>query len=200
MHKIYLKNILEVDEEKKKLILKIRNSTFVNSQMYTDHQITLEEHFNWLQGLIVKKEQCVFAVINKDQVLGIVSLNNIKFKKKTTDWAFYLAEKNIYGLGPTLEYNFIDYIVGINSFEELNCEVLETNSKVVSLHKRFSFEERKENIKFITKDKEKTKVVFLTLTESKWKEKKNLIKNRYARIINNFDIVIDKLDEKYKSQ
>jgi|TARA_B110000971_G_C19898588_1_gene448847 UDP-4-amino-4,6-dideoxy-N-acetyl-beta-L-altrosamine N-acetyltransferase len=198
MHKIYLKNILEVDEKKKKLILSIRNSTFVNSQMYTDHQITSEEHFNWLKNLHTKKEQCVFAVINKDLVVGIVSLNNIQFKKKKTAWAFYLNEKNIYGLGPTLEYNFINYIIN-NNFEELNCEVLETNSKVISLHKKFLFEESKENTKFITKDRKKINVVFLSLRASKWKEKNFLIKNRYARLIDKFDIIIDSLDEKYKS-
>ena len=38
--------------EKQKLILRgIRNQHSVRKEMYTDHEITLEEHLNWLEGL-----------------------------------------------------------------------------------------------------------------------------------------------------
>ena len=199
MYKIYLQNILTISEDKQRAVLDIRNSTFVNSGMYTDHKISLEEHLSWLKNLVYKSNHCVFAVLKDQEVFGIVSLNNIKNKKKETDWAFYIKKTNIIGLGPALEYAFINYIFETNKFTKLNCEVLETNETVLRLHKKFYFKEvNKTN--FIKKKDKNIKIIYLSLNSFTWSKKKKLIYEKYIRVFKNFSINFEQLNEKYKSQ
>lgn len=199
MYKIYLQNILTISEDKQRTLLNIRNSTFVNSGMYTDHKISLNEHLNWLKNLAYKSNHCVFVVLKDLEVFGVVSLNNINNKEKKTDWALYIKKTNIIGLGPALEYALINYIFEINKFKKLNCEVLETNEKVLRLHKKFYFEEIKKN-NFIKKKDKNIKIVYLSLNSFTWSKKKKLIYEKYVRIFKNFSINFEELNEKYKSQ
>ena len=197
MHKIYLKNILKLNLKQKKEILQIRNSIYVSSKMYTSHEITFDEHSNWIGNLEYNNQHLVFAIINENKILGALSLYNINFKNKKTEWSFYLTEKNIYGLGATLEFNFINYVFNKNNFEQLNCQVLETNFKIIKLHKKFFFKENNEKIKFIIKDKKKIKIIFMSLAATEWTEGRIFIENFYSRIINNFEINIDELNSTY---
>jgi UDP-4-amino-4,6-dideoxy-N-acetyl-beta-L-altrosamine N-acetyltransferase len=193
MHKIYLKNILELKKKQKKEILKIRNSTYVASKMYSSKQITYEEHFTWMENLKYNKKKYVFAVINEDKIFGMLSLNNINWEKKIAEWAFYVAEKNIYGLGAALEFNFIDYVIIKNNFKKLNCEILESNYKIIKFHKKFFFK-TKETIKYVIKDNQKTKIISMTLSAKEWRMNRIFIKNRYSKIIDNFHIIIDEFN------
>lgn len=165
--------------------------------MYTSHQITFDEHSNWIRNLEYDKKKCVFAVVYNTKILGALSLYNINFQKKIAAWSFYLCEKNIYGLGATLEFNFINYVINKYNFRQLDCEVLENNSQVIKLHKKFSFKENKNNIKFIIKEKKKIKIIFMSLTATEWVSGKIFIKKHYSKIINNFDIIIDELNPVY---
>lgn len=191
MHKIYLKNILELNKKQKKEILKIRNSTYVASKMYSSQQITYEEHFTWVENLKYNKKKYVFAAINEDKIFGMLSLNNINWEKKIAEWAFYLSEKNIYGLGAVLEFNFIDYVIIKNNFEKLNCEILESNSKIIKFHEKFFFKKSKGAIKYVIKDNQKIKIISMTLSAKEWRKSRIFIKNRYSKIIDNFHIIID---------
>jgi UDP-4-amino-4,6-dideoxy-N-acetyl-beta-L-altrosamine N-acetyltransferase len=194
MHKIYLKNILELNEKQKKEILKIRNSTYVASKMYNSKQITYKEHYTWAENLKYNKKKYVFAVLNEDKIFGILSLNNINWEKKIAEWAFYLAEKNIYGLAAALEFNFIDYAIIKNNFKKLDCEILESNSRIIKFHKKFFFKS-KGTIKYVIKDNQKTKIISMTLSAKEWRMNRILIKNRYSKIIDNFHIIIDEFDQ-----
>ena len=105
MHTILLNNILNSGKKAQEDVLKIRNSFFVSSQMFTDHQISLQEHSKWLYNLKNNKNQIVFLVLHRTservkatRTLGAISLNNIDFKNKNTDWAFYLNEKTLWVL------------------------------------------------------------------------------------------------------
>lgn len=194
MYKIYLKNILGVNKKQKKEILNIRNSTYVHSKMYTNHKITCDEHFAWIENLKYNKKKIVFVVTNENKTLGMVSLDNINLKRKILEWSYYLTEKNIYGLGPSLEFSLIDYCINKNFFMQIGCEILETNSKIIKFHKKFFFKENKDVIKYIIKNEKKIKIVSMSLTAKEWKEGRIFIKKKYSKIIDNFDITVDEFN------
>ena len=195
MHNILLKKILKLTKSQKEEIRKLRNSTYVNSQMYNDHVINKEEHANWLQSLKTNKNKCVFGVLyeinNQKKVLGLVSLNNINLTNKQTEWAFYIKKKNIFGLGPALEFNLIDFVFK-NNFNNLLCEVLISNESVINLHKKFFFI-KKNIIKNIKKNNKFIKVITLQLDAKTWFSKKKFIAKKFDRIFRNFNITIDEL-------
>lgn len=195
MHKILLKKILHLTPTQKEEIRKLRNSTYVSSQMYNDHIITKKEHAKWLNSLKTDKKKSVFGVLykkdNQIKVLGLVSLNNINLIKKETEWAFYLNKKNIFGLGPALEFSLIDFVFK-NRFNNLLCEVLISNEGVINLHKKFFFK-RKNVLKNVKKNNRSVKVITLQLNVKTWSSKKEIISKKFNRIFRNFNITIEKL-------
>ena len=75
--------------------------------------------------------------------------------------------------------------------EKLNCEVIETNKAVVSLHKKFGFIEegfRRENI---IKNGMRIGVSLLGLTKSKWMESRASVASKYHKVLGKFDLEIE---------
>ncbi|MDK1396876.1 GNAT family N-acetyltransferase, partial [Pseudomonas protegens] len=68
----------------------LRNQQEVRKYMYTSHEISEQEHANWLSSLQGNPRQEVFVAVDAGQALGVVSLNAINALQKTADWAFYL--------------------------------------------------------------------------------------------------------------
>jgi UDP-4-amino-4,6-dideoxy-N-acetyl-beta-L-altrosamine N-acetyltransferase len=161
----------------------------VRSAMYTEHEIGLNEHLQWVNKLKSDKKQIVFAVLNEqNNPIGIVSVNALDILHKKADWAFYLDKNERGGLGAALEYNLIEYVFNVLGIEKLNCEVIETNETVVKLHKKFCFIEegfRKENIE---KNGKRIGVYFLGLTKTNWLTNKKEILEKYKTIIEKFSI------------
>ena len=187
-----LKNIINCSSEESKKIRKIRNEENIRKNMYTEHEITLTEHINYINKLKTDKKQIVFCVL-KDRIkpVGVVSINSIDYLHKKTDWAFYLTSNERTGLGAVLEYYIINFIFYKLEMEKLNCEVIETNTQVVELHKKFFFDQegiKKENI---IKNNRRINVNFLGLTKDKWLSNHHRILEKYERLFNKFEIIID---------
>lgn len=66
----------------------LRNQPDVRKYMYTSHEISEQEHADWLTSLHGNPRQQVFVVIKDEQAVGVVSLNAINVLQKTADWAF----------------------------------------------------------------------------------------------------------------
>lgn len=151
----------------------LRNQQDVRKFMYTAHEITEQEHANWLASLQGNPRQQVFAVIKDEQAVGVVSLNAINELHKTADWAFYLdVGLQGKGLGSLVEFWMLDYAFAVAGLEKLNCEVLAVNSAVVKMHQKFGFEVegvRRQNVK---KDGVRIDVVLLGITKAEWQDKR----------------------------
>ena len=191
MISIRLREISKCTDEQIKSVLDIRNQPSIRQSMYTEHEISLDEHLAWLKKSIRDKRQIIFVVFVSNLVSGVVSVNEIDRLHLKSDWAFYLDENVRGGLGATLEFNLINFVFDDLGLEKLNCEVLETNSAVVKLHKKFSFTEegfRRENI---IKNNQRIGVHFLGLTKSDWHKVRRDIEAKYSKIIDQFDVGIE---------
>jgi UDP-4-amino-4,6-dideoxy-N-acetyl-beta-L-altrosamine N-acetyltransferase len=165
---VVLKVITECSQEEQSRVREIRNQGGVRKWMYTDHEISLEEHHAWLNRLKTDDRQIVFVVFLDGVVVGVVSVNALDRRHSRSDWAFYLDENTRGGLGSALEYSFLNFVFDDLKLDKLNCEVIEGNDAVVKLHHKFGFEDegfRKSNIE---KGGERLGVYFLGMTRSKW--------------------------------
>jgi len=191
MTKTLLREITKCTEEQKKAVRDIRNQDSVRKSMYTEHEISLDEHLAWVECLRSDKRQIVFVVLVDEVVSGVVSVNAIDRLHLKSDWAFYLDANVRGGLGAALEFGLIDFVFEKLGLEKLNCEVIEVNEAVVKLHKKFGFVEegfRRENI---IKSENRIGVFFLGLTKSDWNKDKEAVKNRYEKVIDKFDLEIE---------
>jgi UDP-4-amino-4,6-dideoxy-N-acetyl-beta-L-altrosamine N-acetyltransferase len=184
-----LKKLTALTLEQQLQIREVRNEVGIRSVMYTEQEIGLNEHLQWVNRLKSDKKQIVFGVLNeKNNPIGAVSVNSLDILHKKADWEFYLDKNERGGLGAALEYNLIEYVFNVLGIEKLNCEVIETNETVVKLHKKFFFTEegfRKENIE---KNGKRIGVYFLGLTKTNWLANKKVILKKYKAILEKFSI------------
>ena len=72
---VVLREITRCDDAQKKAVRDVRNQPGIRKSMYTEHKITLKEHFDWVDRLSNDNRQLVFIVLVEDVVSGVVSIN-----------------------------------------------------------------------------------------------------------------------------
>lgn len=166
---INLRDITVCDESIQQEVLKLRNESYIRSNMYTEHIISKEEHLNWVTNLKADNKNIIFVVLENNEVKGVASVNNIKEEHKVADWAFYL-DKSMQGkgLGGALEYSMLKFVFDKLNLHKLNCQVLDFNDAVVSMHKKFGFTEEGRLRKSIIKNDKGIDVVLLGITKEEW--------------------------------
>jgi UDP-4-amino-4,6-dideoxy-N-acetyl-beta-L-altrosamine N-acetyltransferase len=174
--RLKLQNITELSRTEQLRLLELRNQEKVRNNMYINHIIAEDEHFGWIARLKGADHTSFFAVFLDGQIIGGVSLNAISRPNKRADWTSYLDE-NLHGrgLGPALEFKFLDYAFFDNDFEKLNCEVLDFNTAVVSLHKRFGFVEEGFRRNHILRDGKAYGAWFLGITKPEWIDRRSAL-------------------------
>ncbi|PMW96602.1 UDP-4-amino-4,6-dideoxy-N-acetyl-beta-L-altrosamine N-acetyltransferase [Pseudomonas sp. FW215-R2] len=161
----------------------LRNQEDVRKYMYTSHEISDQEHANWLTSLKGNSRQQVFVVLKDERAVGVVSLNAINTVQKTADWAFYLdVQLQGKGLGSVVEFWMLDYAFAEAGLEKLNCEVLASNPAVVKMHQKFGFELEGVRRQNILKDGERIDVVLLGITKDEWLSKRPALQRVVERI------------------
>jgi UDP-4-amino-4,6-dideoxy-N-acetyl-beta-L-altrosamine N-acetyltransferase len=180
-----LVQLTDINTESQLKVRNIRNEEAVRKWMYTDHAIELNEHLSWINHLKTDKKQIVFVILDeKDEPLGVVSVNAIDQLHKKTDWAYYLTENARVGLGPAIEYAFIDFVFNNLDMKKLNCEVIEGNDSIVKLHKKFLFKDEGFRQSNIIKVEKRIGVHFLGLTKEDWISGKNKVFEKYQKVLN----------------
>lgn len=161
--------LVDADPVVQARIRELRNQPNVRKFMYTDHEITLEEHANWIKSLQGNKRQQVFAVVRDGIAVGLVSLNAINEQQKHADWAFYIDEAlQGAGIGSVIELKLLDYAFNEAGLDKLNCEVLATNQPVIRLHEKFGFVREGVRRQNVIKNGERIDVVLLGILKDEW--------------------------------
>lgn len=191
MQTIVLRNIADCDEAQQQQLRLIRNRPSVRKSMYTDHEIGVEEHRAWLGRLQDDPKQIVFIVLNKGEVAGAVSINDLDRRHRKSDWAFYLDENHRGGLGAALEFALINYAFDDLKLEKLNCEVIETNPAVVRMHRRFGFKEEGFRRSNIEKDGKRIGVHFLGLVKTDWLASRKTVEHGCKSVLDRFTVRIE---------
>lgn len=151
----------------------LRNQEEVRKFMYTSHEISPQEHQQWLVSLHGNPRQSVFVALHEGTLAGVVSLSAINSAQKTADWAFYLdAQLRGKGLGSLVEFWMLDHAFNEAGLEKLNCEVLELNTPVIKMHQKFGFQIEGVRRHNIIKDGTRINVVLLGITKDEWQQQR----------------------------
>ncbi|MFY4808225.1 UDP-4-amino-4,6-dideoxy-N-acetyl-beta-L-altrosamine N-acetyltransferase [Aliarcobacter butzleri] len=150
MKDIKLINFIDLSFEEKKMILEWRNNPNIQKWMYTQDEISLENHLKFIDSLKISKDKLYFLVQKNNENIGVINFTN-------------LTENNIYfglyanpvtkilGVGRILEEISIDFAFNTLKIKKLKLEVFEDNIQVRNLHKKYKFKENAE--KFINNKK-----------------------------------------------
>src|SRR5690606_38648738 len=106
-------------------ILNWRNAPAVRRNMYTRHEISLEEHLAWWKNVGSREDQLYFIYEYKNTPFGVVAFTQISNRDKNASWAFYASPEAPRGTGSRMEYLALEYAFKSLKLHKLHCEVLD---------------------------------------------------------------------------
>lgn len=131
-----LRNIADNEIE---LMLAWRNEPTVRVNMYTRHEISIEEHLAWWRSTAIRLDQRYFMYERLGTPLGIAAFTTIDIHNRNATWAFYASPSAPKGTGSRMEFLMLEHAFTALELSKLYCEVLAINSSVVKLHRKFGF-------------------------------------------------------------
>lgn len=121
-------------------VLAWRNNVSIRANMYTQREITLDEHHAWWERV---KDAPKFAFFLYERVglpLGYVSFSNIEPRPATAMWGFYAAPEAPKGTGSLMTFCAMETAFGPLNLRKLNAEAVSCNAASIGLHESFGFQ------------------------------------------------------------
>ncbi len=179
---IDFENILNVSDDITEIVRTWRNDKNISQYMFTNHYITKEEHHQWIEKLKTKTTAKAWIIRFNNNPVGVVSLSNIDFKKKTTEWGFYIANESFRGkgIGSATLYRLMEYVFDTLHLQTMTTMVLENNPVAVKMYEKFGFKKDTNNIHQIERNGKKITVFNMRFSRVNWPLIKRKYKNTYT--------------------
>lgn len=129
----------DIRPDELELMLAWRNAPNVRANMYTRHEISLEEHLAWWANIEKKTDQRYFMYELDGSPAGVVAFAGIDHLSSNSSWAFYASPQAPKGVGSRMEFLALEQAFGGMCLHKLHCEVLAFNTPVIKLHQKFGF-------------------------------------------------------------
>jgi UDP-4-amino-4,6-dideoxy-N-acetyl-beta-L-altrosamine N-acetyltransferase len=116
-----------------------RNAPAVRANMYTRHEISVQEHREWWARIQGRTDHLYFMYEVNGFSCGIVAFTSIDAASRNSAWAFYASPDAPRGTGTKMEWLALNYAFDELKLHKLYCEVLSFNTLVIKLHLKFGF-------------------------------------------------------------
>lgn len=131
--------LVPMTEQHLEPVLAWRNDPRVRSNMYSQHEITLDEHRAWWNSARKQMDRRYFIYHAEGRDLGFVSITDIDQTHGTANWAYFSATDAPKGTGSGMERAALEMAFKVLGLRKLCCVVLDFNTRVIEFHKRFGF-------------------------------------------------------------
>jgi len=139
MKNIKLFNFTTLSLEEKKMILEWRNNPNIRKWMYTQDNITLENHLKFIEELKIKDDQLYFLVKKNENYIGVIDFIDIN-PNISLKMGIY-TNPTLKGNGKILLETIINFSFEILKVEKIFSEVFFENEKAYNLYKSYNFKE-----------------------------------------------------------
>ncbi len=159
-----------------------RNLPAVAQYMYTDREISADEHTAWFER-VLDDPTCSYWIITCDGAdVGLACITGIDRNHSRCSWAFYIASSDLRGrgVGSVVEYSVLSHVFDTLGLEKLCCEVLDLNAPVIEMHKRFGFSEEGRLRRHIRKGDQWHDVIALAMLREEWLSAKPATEERLS--------------------
>jgi len=175
MKEIKFVNILKVNDKIKEKVKQWRNKEEIRKHMLSQHIITKEEHLNWIGDLKNRNDWKFWVVFVDNIAVGSVYLQEINYKKLTSEWGFYIGEDDFKGkgLGKYILFKLLEFYFEEMKFEVLFTKVISNNIAALNIYRKFKFKMIND---FLDNQR---KVALLKFTKKDWSKWKEMLKNEY---------------------
>jgi UDP-4-amino-4,6-dideoxy-N-acetyl-beta-L-altrosamine N-acetyltransferase len=157
-----------------------RNRPDVARWMYSDQQISAEDHGLWFAAALVDPRRRYWVIEADSAPVGLANLYDIAPEHRRCAWAYYLAEPSTrgQGIGAFVEFWVLDHVFRTLEMNKLWCEVLIDNEPVWRLHEGFGFQREALFRSHVIKHGAPSDVVGLGCLASDWAERREACRQR----------------------
>lgn len=182
MNETLLGRLRTIQQNELKLMLSWRNAPAVRANMYTRHEISLQEHLEWWERIRTRADQQYFIYEHQGRPLGIVAFNGLDDTNQNSTWAFYASPEAPKGTGSKMEYLALEHAFNQILLHKLCCEVLAFNTPVIRLHEKFGFK-----VEGVLREQHKTGDAFidvhrLGLLSSEWATRRDDMRQKLLQL------------------
>jgi UDP-4-amino-4,6-dideoxy-N-acetyl-beta-L-altrosamine N-acetyltransferase len=166
-----------VQHEDREQLRRWRNLPEVARYMYSDHQISEQEHAAWFDKIMRDTSSRYWIICADGDDVGLANLYDINMAHRRAKWAFYIADDRTRGkgIGTFVEYQVLRYAFEDLGLHRLSCEVLAFNEAVINMHKRYGFQQDGVFRDHVLKNSVFVDAIFLTMLEDQWPASKQLL-------------------------
>lgn len=122
------------------LVLAWRNHPEVRSYMYTQHEITFDEHQRWFERTRQDPRKHLLIFETDKQPLGFVSFSEIG-TGEIADWGFYVAPDAPKGSGQELGRTALDHAFNDIKLHKVGGQALAFNERSIHFHQSLGFQQ-----------------------------------------------------------
>ena len=120
------------------MVLSWRNHPEVRHFMYTNHEISFDEHCSWFERAEHDTKTYLKIYENGGEAFGFINIGLLR-SLQIADWGFYLAPHAPRGSGHILGNEVLKFAFGELQLHKLCGQVLGFNERSIAFHKRLGF-------------------------------------------------------------
>lgn len=129
-------NFIDLSDDEKKMVLEWRNHPNIKKWMYSQDNISLENHLKFIESLYNNKNKLYFIVKQHEDYIGVADFYN--FKDESCDIGLY-QNPNTKGKGQDIMNEICKYAFSILNLRSIFAEVIITNVRAYNLYNKFGF-------------------------------------------------------------
>jgi len=122
------------------MVLAWRNHPEVRRYMYTQHEISLEEHTQWFEQTTYDDGKHLLIFEYQDISCGFVSFSEVE-NSDITEWGFYTSPEAPKGTGRLLGELALFYAFAKAGFHKVHGKVIDSNKRSANFHLNQGFNE-----------------------------------------------------------
>ena len=139
---VELIDFVDLTLQEKLMVLNWRNDNVIKQWMYSQDDISVNKHLNFIETLRLSLNKQYLVVKKKDEFLGIVYFTNIDFDKEQSYFGLYSnPNERVSGVGVALEEVCSKYIFKLLMLNKIKLEVLSNNKRAINLYKKSGYRE-----------------------------------------------------------
>ena len=131
--------IRKVSEDDLTMVLSWRNHADVRRYMFTQHEISLDEHRNWFAKASQDPSRCLLIVEEAKQAIGYVQFSNVE-DDGVGDWGFYARPDVPKGAGRKLGVIALNHAFGPLKLHKVCGQAIASNQVSIAFHQRLGFQ------------------------------------------------------------
>lgn len=120
------------------MVLAWRNHPEVRRFMFTQHEISLDEHRQWFAKASQDSARRLLIVEEAREAIGYVQFNQV-CPGGVSDWGFYARPDSPRGSGRKLGFSALGYAFGELGLHKVCGQAIESNQASINFHCRLGF-------------------------------------------------------------